>query len=81
MLIEDQKNLGPSMEKVFFKEIILDDSLGKTKFYATRNEFQERDRHHARSFTRIFIAPNIQNKASLDDFFKKNKCAVATPTE
>ena len=56
--------------KVFFKEIILDGPLGKTK-YAMRIEFQERGSPHAHLFIWIFNAPNIQNEADYIDFIEK----------
>ena len=57
--------------EVFFKEIILDGSLGKTRYYAIRIEFQERGSPHAHSFIFIFNAPNIQNEANYIEFIKK----------
>ena len=36
--------------QVFFKEIVLDGSLGKTKYYALRMEFQERGSPHVHVF-------------------------------
>ena len=36
--------------EVFFKDIILDGPLGKTKYYAIRMEFQERGIPHVHSF-------------------------------
>ena len=57
--------------EVFFKEIILDGSLGKTRYYAIRIEFQERGSPHAHSFIFIFNAPNIQNEADYIEFIKK----------
>ena len=67
--------------EVFFKEIILDGSLGKTKYHAIRTGFQERGSLHVHSFIWVFIAPNIQNEASRNNFIEKNKCKIATPTE
>ena len=57
--------------KVFFKEIILDGPLGKTKYYATRIEFRERSNPHASSFLWIFNAPNIQNENANIEFIEK----------
>ena len=57
--------------EVFFKEIILDGSLGKTRYYAIRIEFQGRGSPHAHSFIFIFNAPNIQNEADYIEFIKK----------
>ena len=68
--------------ELFFKEIILDGSLGRAKYYAIRIEFQERGSPHVHSFIWIFSAPNIQNKAAYVDFIEKtNKCTVAKPSE
>ena len=47
--------------KVFFKEIILEGPLGKTKYYAIRIELQERVRPHVYLFIWTFNAPNIEN--------------------
>ena len=47
---------------VFFKEIIIDGPLGKTKYYAMRIEFQERGSPHVHSFVWILNAANIQMK-------------------
>ena len=57
--------------EVFFKEIILDGSLGKTRYYAIRIEFQGRGSPHAHSFIFIFNASNIQNEADYIEFIKK----------
>ena len=46
--------------KEFFKEIILDGPLGKTKYYAVRIEFQKKVIPHVYSFVWIFNAPNIE---------------------
>ena len=47
--------------EVFFKEIILDGPLRKTKCYAIRIDFQERGSPHVHSFIWIFNASNIEN--------------------
>ena len=57
--------------EVFFNEIILDGPLGKTKYYATRIEFQERGSPYVHSFIWIFNAPNIQNQADCISFIEK----------
>ena len=54
--------------EVFFKDIILDGPLSKTKYYAVRTEFQERGSSHVHSYIWIFNAPNIENKAAYIDF-------------
>ena len=56
--------------EVFFKEIILDGPLGKTK-YAIRIEFQKRGSPHVHSFIWIFNAPNIENEATYIEFIEK----------
>ena len=50
--------------ELFFKEIIIDVPLGKTKYYAISIEFQERGSPHVNSFIWILNAPNIQNEAT-----------------
>ena len=57
--------------EVFFKEIILDGTLEKTKYYAIRIVFQERDRPYAHSFVWIFNAPNVETEAAYTGFVKK----------
>ena len=48
--------------QVFFKELILDGPLGKTKYYALRIEFQERGSPHVHAFIWILDAPKIENE-------------------
>ena len=57
--------------EVFLKEIILDGSLRKTKYYAIRIEFQERGSPHVHLFIWIFNAPNIENEAVYMEFIEK----------
>ena len=57
--------------EVFFKEVVLYDPLGKTKYYAIRIEFQERGSPHVHSFIWIFNAPNIQNETGNIEFIEK----------
>ena len=57
--------------EVFFKEIILDGLLGKTKYYAIRIEFQEKGNPHVHSFIWILNAPNIQNETAYIEFIDK----------
>ena len=57
--------------EVFFKEIILDGPLGKTKYYAIRTEFQERGTSIFHSFIWIFNAPNIENEVTYIEFIQK----------
>ena len=50
--------------EVFFKEIIIDDPLGKTKYYAIHVEFQVRGSPHVHCFLWVMNAPmlNSDNK-------------------
>ena len=57
--------------EVFFKEIIFDGPLVKTKYYAIRIEFKERGSSYVHSFIWIFNTPNIQNDADYIDFIEK----------
>ena len=47
---------------MFFKEIILDESLAKTKYYIIRAEFQVIDSPHIHSFIWIVNAPILSDK-------------------
>ena len=57
--------------EVFFKEIILDGLLGKTKYYAIYIEFQEKGGPHFHWFIWIFNAPNIENESAYIEFIEK----------
>ena len=57
--------------EVFFKEIILDGPLGKTKYYAIGIEFQEGGSPHVYSFIWIFNAPNIENQSVYIELIQK----------
>ena len=57
--------------EVFFREIILDGNLWKTKYYAICIEFQERDSSHVHSFLWIFNTPNIENEAAYLELIEK----------
>ena len=57
--------------KLFFKEIVFDGPLRKTKYYAIRIEFQEKGSPHVYSFKRTFNAPNIQNETAYIEFIEK----------
>ena len=57
--------------EVFFKEIILDGPLQKTKYYAICVEFQEKFSTHVHSFIWIFSALNIENEAAYIEFLEK----------
>ena len=54
--------------EVFFKKIILDGPLGKTKHHAMR---RKRGNPHDHSFIRIFNASNIQNETAYIEFIEK----------
>ena len=55
----------------FFKEILLDGPLGKTK-YALRVEFQERGSPHVHAFIWILNAPKIGNETEYLAFIEKS---------
>lgn len=57
--------------EVFFKEIILDGLLGKTKYYAIRIEFQEMGSSNVNLFIWIFNPANIENGAVCIRFTEK----------
>ena len=57
--------------EVFFKKIIIDGPLGKTKYYAKCTEFQERSGPHVHSFMWILNGPKIQNEAAYIKFFEQ----------
>ena len=57
--------------EVFFKDIILDGTLGKTKYYAIRIEFQERGNPHVHSFIWILDPPNIQDEVAYISFIER----------
>ena len=57
--------------EVFFKEIILDDPFGKTKYCAIPTEFQRLCSPHIHSFLWIFNAPNIENEVAYIEFVDK----------
>ena len=57
--------------KVFFKEIILDGPLGRTKYYTIHIEVQERGSPHFHSFIWIFNALNIESEGAYTEFVEK----------
>ena len=57
--------------EVFFKDIILDGPLGKTKCYTIRIEFQERGSPHVHSFIWILSPPNIRDETAYINFIEK----------
>ena len=57
--------------EIFFKDIIIDGPLGKTKYYALRIESQERCSPHVHSFIWIPNAPNIKNEAAYVKFIEQ----------
>ena len=67
--------------QLFFKEILIDGPLGKTKYYALRIEFQERGSPHVHSFLWIFDAPKIDNEEEYIRFVKKTISARLPDSE
>ena len=66
--------------EVFFKEIVLDRPLGKTKYYALHIEFQERRNPHVHAFVWILDALRISEKTENKSFVERtisHKCFVA----
>ena len=53
--------------EVFLKEIVIDGSLGKTKYYAIRIEFQVRGLPHVHCFLWIWNAP-ILTESPVDEY-------------
>ena len=58
--------------EVFFKEIIVDGSLGKTKQYAKYIEFQERGSLHVHSFYKCSVHKIFQMRMHTLSFFEKS---------
>ena len=50
---------------------MVDDPLGKTKYYATRMEFQEKSSSHSHLFIWVFSAAIFQNQYFWIDFIEK----------
>ena len=65
--------------EVFFKDIIFDGPLGKTKYYAICIEFQERGSPHVHSFIWILNPPNIQDEAAYISFIEKTNAQLPDP--
>ena len=61
--------------KFFFKEILLDGPLGKTKYYALQVEFQERGSPHVHAFIWILNAPKVGNETEYIAFIEKSVSA------
>ena len=57
--------------EAFFKYLILDGPLGKTKYYAIHIGFQERGNPLVHLFIWIFNVPNIQNEAAYIEYIEK----------
>ena len=55
--------------EVFFKEIVVDGPLGKTKYYAIPVEFQVRGSPHIHSFIWILKAPHL-TKETKNEYIK-----------
>ena len=64
--------------QVFFKELILDGPLGKTKYYAVHIEFQERESSHVHDFIWILDATKIENEFAYLAFVE-NSISVSLP--
>ena len=60
----------PVSARSFFKEIVVDSPLGKTKYYATRVEFQVRGSPHVHCFLWVANAPvlTLKNKEEYEAF-------------
>ena len=67
--------------KVFFKEIVLDGPLGKTKYYALRIEFQERGSPHVHAFVWILDAPQISDGNEYKSFVERTISALLPDPE
>ena len=65
--------LGIFSTKLKLKQNILHCTSEKTKYYAIRIEFQERDSPHAHSFIWNFDAPNIVNEAGYNELVKTSQ--------
>ena len=60
----------------FFKKIFLDRPLGKTKYYALRTEFQERESVHVHAFVWILDAPKISDEIEYKSFAERTISAL-----
>ena len=60
----------PVLGRSFFKEIVVDSPLGKTKYYAIRVEFQVRGSPHVHCFLWVANAPvlTLKNKEEYEGF-------------
>ena len=67
--------------QVFFKEIVLDGPLGKTKYYALRIEFQERGSPHVHAFIWILDAPKISDETEYKSFVERTISALLPDPE
>ena len=67
--------------QVFFKEIVLDGPLRKTKYYALRIEFQERGSPHVHAFVWILDAPRISDEIEYKSFVERTISAVLPDPE
>ena len=53
--------------EIFFKEIVIDGPIGKTKYYAIRTEFQVRGSPHIHCFLWVLNAP-VLSENTVDDY-------------
>ena len=53
--------------EIFFKEIVIDGPIGKTKYYAIRTEFQVRGSPHIHCFLWIWNSP-VLSENTVDDY-------------
>ena len=67
--------------QIFFKEIVLDEPLGKTKCYALRIEFKERGSPHKHAFAMILDAPRISDEIEYKCFVERTISAVLPDPE
>ena len=67
--------------QIFFKEIVLDEPLGKTKCYALRIEFKERGSPHKHAFAMILDAPRISDETEYKCFVERTISAVLPDPE
>ena len=64
--------------ELFFKEIIVDGPLGKTKNYAIHIEFQERGSPHVHSLFGFSVHQAFQMRMSTSSFFEKTMSSCQT---
>ena len=67
--------------QVFFKEIVLDGPLDKTKYYTLHIEFQERGSPHVHAFFWILDAPRMSDGTEYKSFAERTISAVLPDPE